>query len=387
MIWGTWQDPNYEFVAIDGQGHRHEHIAYAATKAELDQRLQDRTLTVVSIDDYDFAEWKKRARDAARKAIGQRVKGRWVHFRPQASAYFPWLTNAELDDIGGDLRKLATAIAAHDGVDARTAEGTIDAWFATLTEERGAPGQPVEKTAISFPDKVWKELTWHLFELFHGKCAYCETKPLASDVGDVEHYRPKGKVDEDPDHPGYYWLAYDETNLLPSCAYCNRYRKSKQTRFPVVGTHAREAKSLATEQPLLLNPYNHALDPFKHIEFNERGVSAARDKSQFGDSSRTVYYLDRPGLGEARYEAMRAVEQDWNGRVSTKVGIGQAFSEVRDAILSGNGQYSAARLWALERLMNRTVTQLLGLGSLVPFSTPNPPPGAPPQTPPGAAPI
>ena len=40
--------------------------------------------------------------------------------------------------------------------------------------------------------------------LFHGKCAYCETFYSASAPVDVEHYRPKGAVSEDPSHPGYY---------------------------------------------------------------------------------------------------------------------------------------------------------------------------------------
>ncbi|MEF9674035.1 hypothetical protein QNM99_25505 [Pseudomonas sp. PCH446] len=42
---------------------------------------------------------------------------------------------------------------------------------------------------------------------------------------DVEHYRPKGAVSEDASHPGYWWVAMDWDNLLPSCIDCNRKRK------------------------------------------------------------------------------------------------------------------------------------------------------------------
>src|SRR5258708_1947390 len=100
-----------------------------------------------------------------------------------------------------------------------------------------------KKRLVNFDPKIWTELKWHLFELFHGKCAYCESKPQAVSTGDVEHYRPKAKVKEDSRHPGYYWLAYDITNLLPSCESCNR-NFGKMSQFPVHGAHARDPESL-----------------------------------------------------------------------------------------------------------------------------------------------
>lgn len=93
---------------------------------------------------------------------------------------------------------------------------------------------------------------------------------LAVTRGDVEHFRPKSKVDEDPHHPGYYWLAYDEKNLLPSCELCNRPR-GKLTHFPVHGQRARDSEEIGSEQPLLLNPYNRQIDPFKHLTFDALG--------------------------------------------------------------------------------------------------------------------
>ena len=66
---------------------------------------------------------------------------------------------------------------------------------------------------------------------FFGKCAYCEDRIVSTQPGDIEHYRPKGCVtNEDGSrvmvdanggkkvpHPGYYWLAYEWTNLLYAC--------------------------------------------------------------------------------------------------------------------------------------------------------------------------
>jgi hypothetical protein len=88
-------------------------------------------------------------------------------------------------------------------------------------------GQP-----INFNSNLWGELKLHLFELFDGKCAYCEARVLHVAWGDVEHYRPKRAVLEDDTHPGYYWLAYDTDNLLPCCPKCNEAR-GKQTHFPI----------------------------------------------------------------------------------------------------------------------------------------------------------
>lgn len=64
-----------------------------------------------------------------------------------------------------------------------------------------------------------------LHTLFHGKCAYCESFYASTQPVDVEHYRPKGEVEGVGDHPGYWWLAMEWTNLLPSCIDCNRRRE------------------------------------------------------------------------------------------------------------------------------------------------------------------
>lgn len=118
---------------------------------------------------------------------------------------------------------------------------------------------------------------------FHGKCAYCECYITDFQHGDIEHFRPKkGVTDEDDNpimvkdsqgnevqHPGYYWLAYDWKNLLPSCTDCNQpgvisgKKKGKHNRFPVNGTHAANPDEIKDEQPLLINPV--ADDPGEHL--------------------------------------------------------------------------------------------------------------------------
>jgi hypothetical protein len=74
-----------------------------------------------------------------------------------------------------------------------------------------------------------------LKECQHDKCAFCESKVSHIAYGDVEHFRPKkGYLQEDGDElqrPGYYWLAYEWTNLLFCCQICNQ--RHKRNLFPL----------------------------------------------------------------------------------------------------------------------------------------------------------
>ncbi|MXO70290.1 endonuclease [Altererythrobacter buctensis] len=139
----------------------------------------------------------------------------------------------------------------------------------------------------AFPFKAYKadEVKRRLEELFHGKCAYCETFYASQAPVDVEHYRPKGAVEGAPDHPGYWWLGMEWSNLLPSCLDCNRRRKQrapdgigdlnvlykatqsgKKDSFPVAGVRAdSENAELAAEHALLLDPTRD--DPSAHLTY------------------------------------------------------------------------------------------------------------------------
>ncbi len=130
----------------------------------------------------------------------------------------------------------------------------------------------------SFP-AVWSDLKEHLIVLFHGKCGYCEAQFISVSFGDVEHFRPKGRVDEDKNHKGYYWLAYEPTNYLPACQICNE--AIKRDHFPIEGIRAySEADPLEDEKPLLINPYRDAFEdhleffPSTHPERKEPGMPA-----------------------------------------------------------------------------------------------------------------
>ncbi|MGR9265606.1 hypothetical protein [Rhizobium leguminosarum] len=142
-----------------------------------------------------------------------------------------------------------------------------------------------EREAFSFKTYKKDEVKRRLEELFHGKCAYCETYYAGQAPVDVEHYRPKGAVEGQANHDGYWWLGMEWTNLLPCCIDCNRRRKQKTPKhvsdvevlqktmltgkkdcFPVGGTRALgESADLSLEQPLLLDPTRD--DPDQHLHY------------------------------------------------------------------------------------------------------------------------
>jgi 5-methylcytosine-specific restriction endonuclease McrA len=177
-----------------------------------------------------------------------------------------------------------------------------------------------------YSDKAVKEA---LARLFRGKCAYCESRFDATQPVDVEHWRPKGDVEDEVEGKlgrGYYWLAATWDNLLPACIDCNRKREhliqptnekrviGKGNYFPLrTGTARANTPGKETEeQPLLLHPYRDdptlALDLDEHegvlLPKNEQGVPDAR-----GEASIRVYALNRTGLVHARREVLHLMEQ------------------------------------------------------------------------------
>ena len=96
----------------------------------------------------------------------------------------------------------------------------------------------------------------------YGKCCYCERKRDKKAETDVEHFRPKAKLKEKPNHSGYWWLAYSWDNLLISCKKCNN---RKNTNFPLKDESKRaffENDDLKKEEPILINPLTENPETF-----------------------------------------------------------------------------------------------------------------------------
>ena len=189
---------------------------------------------------------------------------------------------------------------------------------------------PKSKEYQAYSHKDVKEA---LTVLFHGKCAYCESKVSGSSQSDIEHYRPKGAVKDAEDagveHPGYWWLGMRWDNLLLSCMHCNQHRKQfifdetmtleeiervlernvllttgKKNAFPTednnwVTDHTVDVHS--NEKPLLINPMD--TNPEDHFDWKfEDQISTIKPKpgSASAVATKDVLGLNRRWLTEAR---------------------------------------------------------------------------------------
>jgi uncharacterized protein (TIGR02646 family) len=136
----------------------------------------------------------------------------------------------------------------------------------------------------------------NLEKLYHGKCAYCETK-VAGSVLRIDHYRPKDK---------YYWLGYEWSNLLPACEKCNR---AKSNAFPLEVTGIKvtqpplgrlywqaNSHTLLAEKPLLLNP--EIDQPESHFIFLPNGKMKPLTKQ--AETTININKLNRSDLIIAR---------------------------------------------------------------------------------------
>lgn len=230
---------------------------------------------------------------------------------------------------------------------------------------------PEKKTkAFSFSAYKSKDVKAALDVLFHGKCAYCESVYANVQPMDVEHFRPKGRVTRWVNGKreivlrfGYYWLAAEWTNLLPSCIDCNRQRLQhelvvsddalrietdmvaspeddpdsglapgqtpsqreaelarvplgKQDLFPVLDNeHVQSPEAFAAipDVPLLLNPCAPLEDPADYLEFVDGAIvrpkqgpnTPAVDKAT---PSIAVYGLNRSRLVYERQERLLLIK-------------------------------------------------------------------------------
>ena len=157
-----------------------------------------------------------------------------------------------------------------------------------------------------------EEVREALRELFHDKCAYCESRIRHITWDQVEHYRPKKGYGKNPKHlkkPGYYWLGYTWTNLLLSCPRCNQ-PPGKANQSPVKGKRARRpTDDVSLERPLLLDPTRD--DPAQHLACDlTTGMLVERNESARGRATIDICKLNRDELVDERREVITLLGQN-----------------------------------------------------------------------------
>lgn len=157
---------------------------------------------------------------------------------------------------------------------------------------------------FAFPDGIFnaRSVKDVLLKAQHRKCCYCERKAGRRDL-DVEHYRPKAAYRRKPgaplQRPGYYWLAYEWSNLLIACKDCNEQHKANA--FPLATGSKRAAShhdDVQDERPLLIDPA--AQDLAEYVRFRGAFLYAIGGNPIGRTTIKTLRLNDRPELAEAR---------------------------------------------------------------------------------------
>jgi hypothetical protein len=170
--------------------------------------------------------------------------------------------------------------------------------------------------------KLWRDLGVNLAALTREKCWYSESRNPTADKN-VDHFRPKNRVDEDPAHEGYWWLAFTWRNFRYSSQWCNQRRVDdvngtsggKWDRFPLCSNSFRarqEGDDIEQEDPELLDP----IDPndWKLLTFRADGhptpvkPAGTRDH-QRAAASISVYHLHCKPLVDDRRAVAGAVQR------------------------------------------------------------------------------
>ncbi len=137
-----------------------------------------------------------------------------------------------------------------------------------------------------------------LRERQYNKCCFSEVK-FDRDYPNVEHFRPKGRVDPfpygEPEYPGYYWLAYNWSNLLLCKSAINS--SNKRNYFPLQQGSERKKNHNESiiENPILIDPSIE--DPRIHIRFHKDEPFGVDDRGRFNVE---FFKLRHPELEEAR---------------------------------------------------------------------------------------
>ena len=137
------------------------------------------------------------------------------------------------------------------------AEGALELMFDVGTKEE-------RREILRLKARLWSLIKRDLESLSFGKCWYCEARQIRSRMA-VDHFRPKNNVKNvNPEHDGYWWLAFDVSNYRLSCTFCNSLVKDedgttrgKQDLFPLLDESARARTpddDLELEKPTLLDP-------------------------------------------------------------------------------------------------------------------------------------
>lgn len=187
-----------------------------------------------------------------------------------------------------------------------------------------APDEEARKVILKkvSSSNVWREFYALLPGSLKRKCWYCEAEEIRSDMP-VDHFRPKNKVEDDKQHGGYWWLAFDWQNYRCACTFCNSRRVFDETeggkacRFPLENPDERaflpeENIKLNNERPNFLDPFN--LDDEKLLWFDNDGLPIASPSATDRQQTKVkntieIFHLHETKINRARNKVRLEVER------------------------------------------------------------------------------
>ena len=195
-------------------------------------------------------------------------------------------------------------------------------------ELHAAPDSATRNKIFSKYSDLWSQAKYYFRLHSHDKCWYCETS-TSGFTGDIDHYRPKGRVAESPSHQGYWWLAFEWRNWRFVCRYCNSLNKDPETgrvggkadHFPLLHGEAQRITSpddyeyyeeLLCEDPKLLDPTEPGDSDL--ITFTSEGLpipveqDTRLDKYERARASIEIYHLDSTRLKNRRKQVFANVK-------------------------------------------------------------------------------
>lgn len=204
---------------------------------------------------------------------------------------------------------------------------------------------------------VWSSLKGELQQHFGCRCWFTDVESTIAQL-DVEHFRPKAKaVDKDgTEHEGYWWLAFELSNLRLAGQIPNR--QHKKCYFPLLSPFRASTlnQRWQLERPLFLDPTRGtdvalvAYEESGKLRPSTEAVSAA-EKERVEITDLLLGLSIHPPLVEARQSVWR---ECW-GKI-------QEMKEViREVTEHGESDRTAAikdRLWADLYRMSRREKQL-----------------------------
>lgn len=161
--------------------------------------------------------------------------------------------------------------------------------------------------------KGMKSVKLALYELFCGKCAYCE-QPVEPGAAEIENFRPKVL---------YPWLTYDWNNLLLSCPVCNR---NKGGRFPLADDLIRVSEpgaDIGREHALLIDPTT--VDPEAHFTYDSGRIVPRDPTDIIASTTIATLGLNRDALVRSRQSAIQRLKKA-NAKIwAAELALDQAF--------------------------------------------------------------